>query len=372
MSIYRIEEGVIFDDNFDTLNSRWVVSPSNSYEHSATDKQLTLNHNNTDRSTNALFELPQGEDDLLLQIQADYTPTMLGDEGGLVVWKNSLEKVEFLESEDSTQAGTYSVWRAIKKQNLWTFFAERNNAWELFDSTICIDPTMAGVVLKNKPMVDYVPLIIDRAILCKGSAIKIGNINSDYIVKLLDETGNVVNEQVVPTGFSGVEMELPSIPFNGQLEIYDKNLEGDYIKVDSTDKVVTMYGGDLFLRGTELSVFWDGVELNDMTPTHLGALKYDSLEEKMTLVNPSTGNVAENITIKVAMYSDEFGWEWADLANDVDGVAGEYLGKKINMGTLFALEERDFWVRITRGGEVTNENKSSMRPTVFMLEVTND
>ncbi|MEJ9203131.1 hypothetical protein P4W02_17030, partial [Bacillus thuringiensis] len=106
MSIHRVQTGLIFDDNFETLDSRWIVSPTDSYTYSDSDKQLVLKHNSTDRSTNALFSLPQNEDELLLQVHSNYTPKYLGDEGGLVIWKNALEKVEFLESEDSIYENT--------------------------------------------------------------------------------------------------------------------------------------------------------------------------------------------------------------------------------------------------------------------------
>lgn len=372
MSIHRIQSGLIFDDGFDTLDTRWVVSPSDSYVYDDLGKQIRLDHNPTDRSTNALFSIPQEEDELLLQVHADYTPTHLGDEGGIVIWKNALEKVEFLESEDSTQAGEYSVWRAIKRQNLWTFFAERGNAWELFDSTICIDPTMAGVVLKGVPRDGYVPLAIDRVILCRGSHISVGNINSKYKVELLNENLEVVNTQVVPDGFSGIDVELPTIPFRGKLRIYDLK-DGEYEMIDEQVEFADMYGGDLFLRGTDLKVIWKGKELSEVTPTHLGAMKNDEIEQKMTVLNDTTGNVAENVTISVAIYSEQFGWEWCDLALDQGGVPGEYADTIIPVGTLFAGDSRDFWVKITKQPLVDPEKiKQAMRPTHFFLEIRND
>jgi hypothetical protein len=374
LSIYRIQSGLIFDDSFDTLDSsRWLLSPSDSCTYDESNKRLILNHNDTDRSTNALFELPEDEEELLLQIHADYTPTELGDEGGLVVWKNALEKVEFLESEDTKRNETYSVWRAVKKRNLWTFFAQTGNSWELFDSTICINPTMAGVVLKGVPKDGYVPLNVDRVIFCKGSSISIGNINSQYKVKLLDSGGAEVAEKVVPDGFSGITIELPSIPFEGKIQLFDKSENGDYVLVDELEEATTMYGGDVFLRGTDLKVIWNGKELSELKPTHLGAMKSDSIEQKMTVLNPSIGNVAENVQIRIAMFNDEFGWSWADLAHDVDGSPGTYEDTSINMGTLFAGQSKDFWVKVARNdSDTATESKEKMRPTHFILEIYND
>lgn len=375
MSIHRIQSGLIFDDSFETFDtSRWVMSHSNAYAYSEEEKSLSLFHNQTDRSTNALFSLPQEEDDLLLQIKADFTPTKLGDEGGLVVWKNALEKVEFLESEDTTQIGEYSVWRVIKRQNLWTFFAERNQSWELFDSTIMIDPTMAGAVLKGTPKTGYVPLALERVILCKGAHISVGNINSGYKVELIDFTTNTaVREQIVPEGYSGIDIELPTIPFRGRLKIYDTDGAGGHILIDDQKEYADMYGGDIFLRGTDLKVLWDGVEISEVTPTHLGAMKHDEIELKMTVLNDTTGNVAENVTISIAAYDEEFGWEWCDLAEDSSGTPGTYQDLVIPMGTLRAGDSKDFWVKITRATNVDpTVLKKQMRPTYFFLEIKND
>lgn len=367
MSIHRVQSGLIFDDGFELLDTRWVVSPSDSYTYDEVGKQLTLTHNPTDRGTNALFSIPQEEEELLLQVHADYTPTKIGDEGGIVVWKNSLEKVEFLESENNTQAGTYSVWRAVKRQNLWTFFAERDSAWELFDSTVFLDPTMIGVALRGIPRDGYVPLAIDRVILCRGAHISVGNLNSFYKVELLNELMEVVNTQIVPEGFSGIDLELPTIPFKGKLRIYDKDEVEGYIVTDEQKEFADMYGGDLFLRGTELEVHWKGEAISENNPTNLGALKNNAIEERMLVHNPSTGNVANNIRVRVAVYKEEYGWEWADVAKEVDGVIGTYDDTTVILGDLQPQLNVAFWVKVVKGTA-----NSTMKATHFILEVTND
>lgn len=373
MSIYRVQSGLIFDDNFETFDSRWVVSPSDSCYFNESDKTLTLNHNNTDRSTNALFPIPQDEDELLIQVHSDYTPKYLGDEGGIVIWKNALEKVEFLESEDTSQIGEYNKWRAVKRQNLWTFFAEKGNAWELFDSTVCVNPTMAGVVLKGVPRTGYVPLIVDRVVLCRGTSISVGNLSSHSKVELVDVDGSVVKQQDVPDGFSGIEIELPSIPFRGKLKVYEAADNDNHSLVDEQDKLVDMYGGDVFLKGTDLKVIWKGKELNEVSPTNLGSMKDDEIEQQMTVLNDSTENIAENVEISIAVYDEEFGWEWCSLAEDDGGVPGQYENNKIVLGTLSAGESKNFWVKVSKQ-PLPNDNgfKQRMRPTHFFLEIRNN
>ena len=214
MSIYRKSSGLIFHDEFDTLHSRWNVSPSDSY--SLSDGGATLNH--SDSVTNMLFDLPSEEQELLFEVVADYTPTEFGDEGGLVVWKSAQEKLEFLESMDTTDEGEYSIWRVTKQGNLWSFFAKKGNAWKLFDSSVCISPLRAGVVVHGEKQDTYVPLTVDRAILCRGDSIMVGNVSTDYKVELIDSEGIVVDTQVVPEGFAGIEVKLPSVPFTGHIK----------------------------------------------------------------------------------------------------------------------------------------------------------
>lgn len=369
MSIYRMQSGLIFDDSFETLDPRWLVSPSDSFTLDGTTEQLVMDHNNSDRSTHALFTLPADEDVILMQVHADYTPTQIGDEGGIVVWKNALEKVEFLESEDNTQAGEYSVWRAIKRHNLWTFFAERNSAWELFDSTICLDPIMAGVVLKGRPRNGYVPLAVDRVILCRGSHISVGNVEGTQKVELIDEWGQVVSAQIVPDGYAGIDLELPTIPFKGKVKVFEDDGQGTYVVIDEQGDFTDMYGGDVFMSGTDLKVTWKGKELSEMAPTHIGSLKNNELELQMKVLNDNEGKVAENVEIRIAAYFDEYGWEWCDIAEDIQGSPGTYQDTAIPIGTLMPGDSKDFWVKIVRAAM---ENTNQVRPTHFYLEVYND
>lgn len=360
MGIYRVTSGLIFDDDFRTLDTeRWVISPSNSY--SLLGNGLTLRHSAVGE-TSAMFEFPEGEEELLFEVEASYTPERVGDEGGLVVWKSAMEKLEFLESEDSTADTEFTSWRVTKRGNLFTFFAEREGAWELFDSSVCVNPVRAGIVLKGENDLGYVPLLVRRAILCRGTHITVGNVSNGFTVILMDEEGNEVYRQAVPDGYSGIKINLPSIPYLGRIRAIDS--ESNIIH--DTEEPVSMYGGDVFLVGTELRVKWRGKELNQFSPTLIGALKNGELIEKMTLFNPTKLHIAENIRIKIAQFQDSFGWEWAEVAEDDNGKPKEFK-KEIPMGNLNPSEERDFWVRLRR-----TTNDVSTQPTLFLLDIRND
>lgn len=358
--IQRVESGLIFEDNMETVDSRWEISPSDSFTHRKEERTLNLTHNDRGYTT-ALFDIPQDEDHLLFEVHANYYPQEVGDEGGLVVWKSAMEKLEFFESVDSSEEGDYSYWRVIKRNNLWAFYAYKNGSWELFDSSVCINPVFMGVGLSGIGRTGYRNLGIRKALLCRGKHITVGNVNTGYIIQLLDDLDVVIEEQIVPTGHSGSTVELPWIPFTGKVKVIDVH-GGNAVVAES--EVLEIYGGDVFMIGTDLTVFWKGNALDENNPTNIGAMKYGVIEEKMTLANTTSGNVAEDIAIKVAVYRDSFGWEWASVSNDLNGKPVGFTDS-IEMGTLQAGETRDFWVRVDKGVEF------STKPIYFMLDITN-
>ena len=213
MSIYRVKYGLIFDDDFETLETdRWrTISPSNAVVQIQSDGQLDMKHTRNGRSTNVMMDIPQEENDLLFQVYADYYPELENEGGGIVVWKNSMEKVEFIETRDTERATTYPAWRAVKRGNLWAFYAQQEDlSWELFDSTICIEPTMMGFTLRDHVSDKAKTLKINKAVLCRGSHIQVANVNNGDRVVLKDENSNILRQADVPLNHSGVVIALLS------------------------------------------------------------------------------------------------------------------------------------------------------------------
>lgn len=374
MSIFRTVYGKIFDDNFDTLDTnRWsVLSPSSSITHNL--GVLRLARTNSGRSTNVMFEMPQDEEQLVMQVHADYTPMAESEGGGIVIWENAREKVEFLETVNSGNNLTYSVWRATKRHNLWSFYAQQaDSAWELFDTTICLNPIMMGVTLRDNKINGYQPLLVRRVILCRGTHITVVNIGNGMKAVLKDKDGNIVSEAEVPFNYSGVSIELPTIPFTGTVEVHQYDSTADqWTSISELEEVTEMYGGDMYVKGTDLKIKWNGKDLSETKPTHIGSLKEDKILTQMTLYNDNEFDVAENTEVRVAAYFDNFGWKWVDLAPDVGGVPGTFHDTLVIVGTLQPGDEFDFWVRVSKGD--TNDpdfQAQRLKPTNFYLEAVN-
>jgi hypothetical protein len=358
MGIYRKSSGLLFDDKFDSgnIHSRYTLSPSNACVLDTTLGQLVMSH--TDGDTSVLFDVPSNEQTLMLEVTADYVPAEQMDEGGILIWQDGYRKLEFLESRDTTTQ-EYSRWRALKKGNRWTFYADRGNGWELFDSAVLVAEKM-GVILKNPDSNGFVPLKIDRIVLCRGSKITVGNLPSGYSVYLCDPSGNSVASATVEPNWTGVEIELPTIPYYGIIRVYDE--QGTLL---SSLGAFDIYGGDVFLFGTELKVFWKGKELNVDKDTYLGTMYDDQILVQMELFNPSPQKPANTITLGILQYLDYYGYTWVDLCHDdgADNPAGDF-AKLIDMGRLEPLESRKFWMKVQR-----LEEHFDIKPMHFILDI---
>lgn len=359
MGIYKKWSGLIFDDGFEggSINSRYTSSPANAPILDTVNQNLVVPH--TDPETMVMFEVPEHEQSLLFEVTADYVPTEQGDEGGIVVWKDGYHRLEFLESKDSTTM-EYSRWRAQKQGNTWTFYANRGAGWELFDSSNLAALKM-GVILKNPDTAGFSSLNLDRLVLCRSSKITIGNLPQGYTAYLCDHHGNMVQSATVEPLWTGVELELPTIPYNGIIRVYDEN--GILL---SSLGAFDIYGGDCYLYGTDLRVLWNGNELSLMNETYLGTMYDNVIEVQMELHNPSNNKAAHNISMGIIKYLKEFGYEWADICHDDgNGNPGRNYTQRLDMGSLAPLSSAKFWVKVERKSDYFG-----IKPVHFMLDIT--
>ena len=348
MSLYRVESGLIFDDQFNGDSGIWELSPPADCQ--IADGQMLLRHSQYE--TTALFELPN-EPTVLFEVTADYTPMEMCDEGGIVIWKDGTRKLEFLETVDTTSE-EYSRWRAWKKQSNWFFSADRGSGWETIDNGP-LSAIKAGIVLKNKQKPGYQQLIVKRAIVCKGKSIKIGDLEQGFQVKISDHQGLVLCEAVVQAEMSGVEMELPSAHIYGYIDVYDSD-NRLVVSMGALD----LYGGDIFCLGTKLQVRWNEQELKRAENNHLGTMYDNQIEVEMDMYNPSDSITATNVIVKIAEYAGKFGYEWVDIA--LDGVS---YAKELIIEQLLPQQTVSFFVKVIRRGF-----QFQLEPGRFFIHIT--
>ncbi|ARJ22969.1 hypothetical protein B7492_18085 [Bacillus mycoides] len=334
---YQIKNGLIFKDDFDTFDSRWIASPVGSYSLIDRKGYFRMLHN-VSRDTLLLTDLPN-EKEFAFEVSADYTPTHEDDKGGIIVWKNGEENIEFLETEDGTRETTELKWMACKDNEDWTFFSDYGEGFNFYDSDR-MNCSKFGVVLKKGSNSKFINLDIDSIIATRGRKLTIANIAPNISVEMEDEFGRIIFNG--NTGYNtGIQITLLSLEFAGKVIL--KNVEGKELGVIKT----TFYGGDVYGFGSNLEIKFSGEELSTLAQTRLPDMISGKSEIMLELVNPSVAR-ANNVNLSIAQYEDKFGWSWADLALDSNGKPGQYQDS-INIPYVNPEKTIKFWLKVTKG-----------------------
>ncbi|MCM3201629.1 hypothetical protein M3631_22205 [Bacillus cereus] len=334
---YQIRSGLIFKDDFDTFDSRWIASPVGSYSLIDRKGYFRMLHN-VSRDTLLLADLPN-EKEFAFEVSADYTPTHEDDKGGIIVWKNGEENIEFLETEDGTRETTELKWMACKDNEDWTFFSDYGEGFNFYDSDR-MNCSKFGVVLKKGSNSKFVNLDIDSIIATRGRKLTIANIAPNISVEMEDKFGRIIFNG--NTGYNtGIQITLPSLEFTGKVIL--TNVEGKELGVITT----TFYGGDVYGFGSNLEIKFSGEELSTLAQTRLPDMISGKSEIMLELVNPSVAR-ANNVNLSIAQYEDKFGWSWADLALDSNGKPGQYQDS-INIPYVNPEKTIKFWLKVTKG-----------------------
>ncbi|WP_257132347.1 hypothetical protein [Bacillus cereus] len=334
---YQIRSGLIYKDDFDTFDSRWIASPVGSYSLIDRKGYFRMLHN-VSRDTLLLADLPN-EKEFAFEVSADYTPTHEDDKGGIIVWKNGEENIEFLETEDGTRETTELKWMACKDNEDWTFFSDYGEGFNFYDSDR-MNCSKFGVVLKKGSNSKFINLDIDSIIATRGRKLTIANIAPNISVEMEDEFGKIIFNG--NTGYNtGIQITLPSLEFAGKVIL--KNVEGKELGVIKN----TFYGGDVYGFGSNLEIKFSGEELSTLAQTRLPDMISGKSEIMLELVNPSVAR-ANNVNLSIAQYEDKFGWSWADLALDSNGKPGQYQDS-INIPYVNPEKTIKFWLKVTKG-----------------------
>lgn len=355
--VYRRKSGVIYDNHFIDahLDSRWrYISPSDCYSLNDRASHLRVNRR-PDEDSLIMFPVYSNES-YTMELVADYTPVADGDYAGLVVWKSDTDKIELLESVDTTQPNTVSRLKVVKDGDTYHFFAMQNNVWELID-TSTFDAVNAGLVAKAAEGEDIVPFDVDRFVIVENETLTFGNCLPNYKVKIMSNDGTYSEERVVPEGQTWVEFTLPYSAFEGTVRLFDESgvLLGEISG--------TIYGGDEFHFGSFLQVRESSVELDRLAPNDMGIMMGGSILKKYEVYNPSNSLTVSNIELTVMKFDDNYGFQWVDIAWDVSG-SPDTFGDVLTHTSLGPNKSKSFWVRVKQDGTIVATN-----PLYFELDI---
>lgn len=332
VSLYEKESGKIFVDDFDYVNPKWLMSLSSAFNNAIKKGFLRMNHS-ADKDVMLLIDKPQGN--FAIQVIADYAPTKEGDEGGLLLYQNEKNKVEFLESYAANGSQINKEWMAICKEDQWDFYTKTDTFFDYADND-SLAAKRIGVVLKRGTAEGFVPLDINKIIMTTSNMLRLRQLYENYKVVLKDTADNILSTNIVAAAHTGIDILLPSLEFEGIIEIYDE--ENELI----AKKQATFYGGDMYCMGSSLQIKMNSEELNTTDPTNLGYMVNNERIVKMTIVNDNIG-AATNIKLSIQQYMEKVGYTWALIS--LDGTS--YLNE-IQIDSVAAQSTRDFWVKVVK------------------------
>ncbi|WP_242294712.1 hypothetical protein [Bacillus cereus group sp. BfR-BA-01381] len=348
VSLYEKESGKIFVDDFDSVNPKWLMSPSNAFNSPIKKGFLRMNHS-ADKDVMLLIDRPQSN--FAIQVIADYAPTKEGDEGGLLIYQNEKNKVEFLESYSANSSQSNKEWMAICKEDQWDFYTKTDTFFDYADND-SLAAKRIGVVLKRGTAEGFVPLDINKIIMTTSNMLRLRQLYGNYKVVLKDAAGNTLSSNIVAAAHTGIDILLPSLEFEGIIEIYDEDNEL------LANKQATFYGGDMYCMGSSLQIKMNSEELNTTDPTNLGYMLNNERIEKMTIVNDNIGP-ATNIKLSIEQFMEKVGYTWALISLD-----GTNYSNEIQIDSVAAQDTRDFWVKV-----VKDTNFLAFEPIYFNIHL---
>ncbi|WP_375296238.1 protein containing cell adhesion domain protein [Bacillus cereus] len=348
VSLYEKESGKIFVDDFDSINPKWLMSLSSAFNNAIKKGFLRMNHS-ADKDVMLLIDKPQGN--FAIQVIADYAPTKDGDEGGLLLYQNEKNKVEFLESYAANSSQSNKEWLAICKEDRWDFYTKTDTFFDYVNKD-SLSAERIGVVLKRGTAEGFVPLDINKIIMTKSNMLRLRQLYENYKIVLKDTADNTLSTNIVATAHTGIDILLPSLEFEGIVEIYDE--ENELL----AKKQTIFYGGDMYCMGSSLQIKMNNDELNTTDPTNLGYIVNNERIVKMTIVNDNIG-AATNIKLSIQQYMEKIGYTWALIS--LDGT--NYLNE-IQIDSIAAQSTRNFWVKV-----VKDTNSLAFEPIYFNVHL---
>ncbi|MGG4306725.1 hypothetical protein ABEW59_28855 [Bacillus wiedmannii] len=348
VSLYEKESGKIFVDDFDSINPKWLISPSIAFNNAVKKGFLRMNHADN-KDVMLLIDKPQSN--FAIQVIADYAPTKEGDEGGLLIYQNEKNKVEFLESYSANSSQSNKEWMAICKEDQWDFYTKTDTFFDYADND-SLAAKRIGVVLKRGTAEGFIPLDINKIIMTTSNMLRLRQLYENYKVVLKDTADNILSTNIVAAAHTGIDILLPSLEFEGIIEIYDE--ENELL----AKKQATFYGGDMYCMGSSLQIKMNSEELNTTDPTNLGYMLNNEQIVKMTIVNDNIG-AATNIKLFIEQYMEKVGYTWALISLD-----GTNYSNEIQIDSVAAQDTRDFWVKV-----VKDTNFLAFEPIYFNIHL---
>jgi hypothetical protein len=366
--ISRLSTGRIYHDSFDdtVLNPIWQVSPTDPTRYDINNEKaghLRMKHG--DVPLYMLMDMPNLPD-FVFEIENDYTPTVVGDSGGIIVYRDIEARIELLEYYDSAlnASNTWGQMRMVRHNDVYTGYGSNDGGktWSIIGTGTAEAMSKIGLVVNYKDITGSVPFDVGSVKVFKDSKFLVSNLTPGHIVELLDNAG-VVKQTVQcqpETDFVRLDLTTLPIPFTGKLRVK----EGALVK--ETTPTMEIWGGDVFWYGVLVEIHMDSTVLNPDEEKKLGHLINGLIEKQFIVKNPGTEPIPD-VKVAAAKYFDYNGYDWVLLAEDAGGNPGTY-GDEILLGLMQPGESRKLWIQIKKQFSPDLHLMGSFK---FLLQVTN-
>lgn len=351
VELYKLKSGLIFEDTFNSINSKWTITPIGNYSIVDRPGYLRLTHNALS-DTLALLDIPNKES-VSLEIIADYNPDSVEDSGGLVVWKSKGEKVEFVEKYSASSQLNVSSWLCNKTGNNFDFYQSYGSGYSFVDSAQLENASKFGAVLKQGDG-ELKPLDMAMVVVTEGMTLTVADITPGQYLKITPVDGDVITSS--PSTGTYAEVLLPALSLEGRLAVM--NSDGTVF----CELSGVFYGGDIYSVGTELEVRLNGNELSTTEQTDIGLMVGGQLTVTMEVYNPASVSV-NGVKISISQYQNAFGWTWCDISTD----GGETWSDLASIGSLSPQASSQFLLKVTKGNDYMG-----LDPLQFNVNVSHD
>lgn len=350
ISVKRIESGKIvqevFTDYVDLVADGWNLHPSvDRFYMDRSAGYLHMKHGET-----PAYLLRDVPNKAVMEMINFYNPVINSDVGGFVAYVADEWKLEFYEyfNPDIGASLSYPYVRIVKDGLMYAGYGSQDGSnWDIRGDYSFGEAHKWGLALEGGEGTD---LKVASLCLYKETYVTFKGIPKNGKVVLYDD----VPEETLIGECTEIDYEGTisvfgrSMPINVKAEVYDADgilaAQGTFSEV---------YGGDVFHCGQFLEVLYNGVPFTLMD-NDFGYI--DSFQKDFKLeIHNRISAAHTDVHVEIKKYSEQFGWEWVEVAPDNNGTPGTF-AKSIAIPTIPGDGSAFFWVRITRSSVPVHVN----------------
>lgn len=331
MRLFKRESGILYEDNF-THNEGWALTHPRliNIEDGMRIKPSAADIVRASRKMN--------DEANMMIAKVNYTPTKVGDKGGMTLFNSPDEAVNMIEFVDDVE-GTLEEMRIQRDGNTWKLEMKRGIQYEHIGS---VEHNFKNIGFLRYPTIDGEKFEVGKYLELKSRRVII----------------NQVPEGMVAMLFHGRDVDTDRATEDELLNFYldDGYKEGATIRIYNGDELileqsVDFYGGDVYSLGTYLQMYHDGELLQEFDPHKLGRITPSGLVVKLELHNPAKIN-ANDVNLSVERYMESIGYEWTDVSLNEEGP----YDKDLHFDVIAAGESVYFYVRMDKEGIIPDDN----------------